>query len=335
MLLEARHLSVQFGEGPAAARAVNDVSLSIDAGEAVGLVGESGCGKSVTGLSLMRLVESPPGRITAGEVRLGDRDLLRASDRELRGVRGQEIAMVFQEPMTSLNPVLTIGDQLTEAILLHERVAPEEAWTRSVAMLGEVGIPEPEDRMLQYPHELSGGMKQRAMIAMGLLCRPKLLIADEPTTALDVTVQAQILELLRSLRERYRMALLLITHDLAVVAETVERVYVMYASRIAEHARVEDLFGEPLHPYTRGLFACLPGRGRPGERLQVIPGRVPDPGHHPTGCRFHPRCPLAQEVCTRVDPPLELKRPERLVACHMVAREDAPADAAREDRAHA
>ncbi|MFH0911888.1 MAG: ABC transporter ATP-binding protein [Planctomycetota bacterium] len=323
VLLDVRNVSVQFGEGPRAARAVNGVSLLIREGETVGLVGESGCGKTVTGLSLLRLIDSPPGRIAAGEILLGRRDLMRLPEREMRRVRGGEIAMIFQEPMTSFNPVFTIGNQLAEAVLLHERVSLEEAWARSVAMLTEAGIPSPEERMRRYPHELSGGMKQRAMIAMALLCRPRLLIADEPTTALDVTVQAQILELLRALQARHGMAVLLITHDLSVVAEMASRVYVMYASRIAETATAEELYAEPMHPYTRGLFQCLPQFGKERERLRVIPGAVPDPAHHPSGCRFHPRCPLADEVCRRKDPPLEEKRPGRLCACHRVPVEKA------------
>jgi oligopeptide/dipeptide ABC transporter ATP-binding protein len=322
MLLSVQNLYVQFGEGERAARAVNDVSFHIDAGETVGLVGESGCGKSVTGLSLLRLVEDP-GRITGGAIRLEGTDALRLSRRELLGIRGKTISMVFQEPMTSFNPVYTIGNQLMEAILVHESPPLREAYDRCIEMLREVGIPAPEDRMRQYPHELSGGMKQRAMIAMALLQKPKLLVADEPTTALDVTVQAQILDLLAELQARHGMAVLLITHDLSVVAEVVDRVYVMYASRIAEHATVEALFAEPLHPYTKGLFQCLPQLRSRGERLTVIPGTVPDPTGHPPGCRFHPRCPLAEEICTRIDPPLEEKRPGRLVACHMVPKEDA------------
>jgi oligopeptide/dipeptide ABC transporter ATP-binding protein len=321
MLLEVERLSVRFGEGPDAARAVNDVSLRVDAGETVGLVGESGCGKSVTGLSLLRLVESPPGRITGGRILWDGRDLLRAPEEDLRRLRGHDIAMVFQEPMTSFNPVFTIGDQLAEAVLLHERVSPRAARDRCVQMLRRVEIPSPEERLRQYPHELSGGMKQRAMIAMALLGRPRLLIADEPTTALDVTVQAQILDLLRQLQAETQMAGILITHDLAVVAEMVQRVYVMYASRIAEHASTEALFEEPLHPYTRGLFDCLPTVEGRREALHVIPGTVPDPAHHPAGCRFHPRCPWAKPVCSRLDPPLEEKRPGRLVACHLVQKQ--------------
>ncbi len=330
MLLDIDNLSVQFGEGKRAARAVNGVSLRIAAGETVGLVGESGSGKSVTGMSTLRLLEGTPARVTSGQVLWKDEDVLGMNPRELRHLRGQEIGMVFQEPMTSFNPVFTIGNQLVEAIRVHESVTEAEAASRAVEMLREVGIPLPEERMEQYPHELSGGMKQRAMIAMALLCQPDLLIADEPTTALDVTVQAQILDLLKRLQERHGMAILLITHDLAVVAETVRRVYVMYASRIVEQAGVEELFADPLHPYTKGLFRCLPGIGGRGEKLHVIPGSVPDPSQHPTGCRFHPRCPLADAICREVDPPLEAKRPGRTCACHMVAAEGvgaAPASA--------
>ncbi|MBN1256731.1 MAG: ABC transporter ATP-binding protein [Planctomycetes bacterium] len=320
MLLEVKNLSVQFGEGPRAARAVNNVSLSIDAGETVALVGESGCGKSVTGLSLMRLIETPPGRITSGEICLAGQDLLRIPLKDMRKIRGSEIAMIFQEPMTSFNPVYTIGDQLIETVLLHEKTTLQQAHARAEDLLTEVGIPAPGERMRQYPHELSGGMKQRAMIAMGLLCNPQLLLADEPTTALDVTVQAQILDLLRELQARHNMAVLLITHDLAVVAETVKRVYVMYASEIVEHAKVEELFREPLHPYTTGLFKCLPKLGGRREELHVIPGSVPNPSDFPSGCHFHPRCPLAKPICSQESPLLEEKRPGRLCACHLVEK---------------
>jgi oligopeptide/dipeptide ABC transporter ATP-binding protein len=328
MLLEVKNLSVQFGSGPHAARAVNDVSISIDKGETVGLVGESGCGKSVTALSILRLLDSP-GRIAGGEILLNGENLLSLSERRMRHVRGKKISMVFQEPMTSFNPVFTIGDQLIEAIRVHQPVPLTDAWSRSVELLDEVGIPSPEERMLQYPHELSGGMKQRAMIAMALLGDPQLLIADEPTTALDVTVQAQILDLAKILVEKRGMAMLLITHDLSVVAEVCDRVYVMYASRIAEAAPVRKIFENPLHPYTRALFRCLPRIDKEEQSLDVIPGNVPDPSRFPPGCRFHPRCPISVDICKHTDPPLELKRNRHFCACHRVEK-DPDGEAANE-----
>ncbi|MHC4870552.1 MAG: ABC transporter ATP-binding protein [Planctomycetota bacterium] len=315
-LLAVDNLSIQFGSGERAARAVNNSSFHIEKGETVGIVGESGCGKSVTGLSLLRLIEYSGGTVTEGEIIFDGKNLINSSEKEMRSIRGTRIAMIFQEPMTSFNPVFTIGDQLTEAILIHEKVSFDEAWDRSIEMLTEVGIPLPERRMEQYPHELSGGMKQRAMIAMALLGNPDILIADEPTTALDVTVQAQILDLLKKLQQKNNMAVILITHDLSVVAETCDRVYVMYASKIVESASTIDLFKKPLHPYTTGLFNCLPRIDLNVDRLKIIDGTVPDPRDFPSGCKFHPRCPKVQDICRDKEPLLENKSEKRLCACH-------------------
>jgi oligopeptide/dipeptide ABC transporter ATP-binding protein len=325
-LLRVESLSVTFGRGPGAARAVRDVSFGIPRGETVGLVGESGCGKSVTSLAVLGLVP-PPGRVEEGGIRFDGRDLRALAPGELRGVRGAEIAMIFQEPMTSLNPVYTIGNQVVEALRTHERVPESEARRRARDGLAEVGIPNPDLALRQYPHELSGGMKQRAMIAMALVCRPKLLIADEPTTALDVTIQAQILDLLRRLQAERGMSMLFITHDLGVVAEVAHRVCVMYAGRIVETAATADLYAEPLHPYTIGLFRSLPRLQGTRETLYTIPGQVPNPARIPPGCPFHPRCERAMAVCREVDPPLEEKAPGRRCACHDVpARSPATAE---------
>src|SRR5713101_3779454 len=274
-LLEVRDLRTSFFLEGGEARAVDGVSFALDAGRVLGLVGESGCGKSVTALSLMRLVP-PPGRIVGGEVRLDGRDLLGLPERDMRAVRGAGMAMIFQEPMTSLNPVFTVGSQIAEAIRLHRRASRRAAWARAVELLAEVGISEPERRARDYPHRLSGGMRQRVMIAIAISCEPRVLVADEPTTALDVTIQAEILDLLRTLRERRGMALVLITHDLGVVAEQADEVAIMYAGRIVEHASVVDVFERPLHPYTQALLRSMPGLGSERrDRLETIPGQVP------------------------------------------------------------
>ncbi|MDP2481088.1 MAG: ABC transporter ATP-binding protein [Candidatus Palauibacterales bacterium] len=304
-LLEVEELSTWFRTRSGDAHAVDGVSFQLRAGETLGLVGESGSGKSVTALSLLGLVPRPAGRIVTGSsVRLRGEELVGADERRLRAVRGGEIAMVFQEPMTSLNPVLTIGRQVEEGIRIHRRLPANEARSEAVRMLERVGIPEPADRIRAYPHQLSGGMRQRVMIAMALACRPSILVADEPTTALDVTVQAQILELLLDLQRELGMAILLITHDLGVVAEVADRVAVMYAGRIVETATVEDLFEAPAHPYTAGLMAAVPDPDRPAQRLTAIPGNVPEPTRWPDGCRFHPRCPHAWERCRGAEPGL-------------------------------
>jgi len=325
-LLEVRGLRTAFATENGEAVAVDGISFSIEPGKTLGMVGESGCGKSVTALSILRLIPSPPGRIVGGEIFYQGKNLLALSESDMRRVRGNDIAMIFQEPMTSLNPVFTIGDQIAEAIRLHQKTSRHEARDRAVEMLRLVEMPEPARRVDDYPHQLSGGMRQRVMIAMALSCNPKLLIADEPTTALDVTIQAQILDLLESLQQRLGMALLLITHDLGVVAEQADDVVIFYAGRIVEHAAVGDLFTRPLHPYTRGLLESLPriGAGR-GERLRPIPGTVPRLTSLPSGCRFRDRCALAIDDCARIDPPLEDKAPGHQAACIRVASDPAPA----------
>jgi peptide/nickel transport system ATP-binding protein len=312
------NLSTHFFTRDGVVRAVDNLTCHVDAGEALGIVGESGCGKSVTSLSIMRLVQSPPGRIVTGAIRLQGRDLLALSEKEMREIRGNEISMIFQEPMTSLNPVLSIGSQLTETIRRHRDVTGEEARQRAIDMLRLVQIPEPEQRMREYPHQLSGGMRQRVMIAIAFACDPKVLIADEPTTALDVTIQAQILALMSDLQKRLGTAVVLITHDLGVVAETCQRVIVMYAGRKVEEADVEDLFDRPLHPYTQGLMASMPhlhrGQGN-GQRLKEIPGMVPSLLDPPPGCRFAGRCARATARCAAEEPPLVEKGSRHWVAC--------------------
>jgi oligopeptide/dipeptide ABC transporter ATP-binding protein len=289
-LLEIANLNIAFETSRGDVRPVRDVSLSIYPGQTVALVGESGCGKSVTSLSILRLIPSPPGKVLSGSIKFDGRDLLSLSEKEMRSVRGKEIAMIFQEPMTSLNPVYTIGDQIVEAVKLHQGVGTREAYEIAAESLHDVGIADPHRRIKAYPHELSGGMRQRVMIAMALSCKPRLLIADEPTTALDVTIQAQILELLRDLQQETGMAILLITHDLGVVAENADVVNVMYASRIVETANVQELFDGPRHPYTDALFRSIPRLGDRSSRLETIPGTVPNPAGFPSGCKFHTRC---------------------------------------------
>lgn len=303
-------------------KAVDDVSFDVGRSETLAIVGESGCGKSMTALSLMRLIPEPPGKIVAGSINLENRDLLKISEDAMRDVRGNDISMIFQEPMTSLNPVLRIGDQIAEALILHQDMTKEQALKRAVEMLGLVRIPEPAQRSREYPHQLSGGMRQRAMIAMALACNPKVLIADEPTTALDVTIQAQILELIVDLQRDLGTAVILITHDLGVVAETAQRVIVMYAGKKVEEADVIELFRNPMHPYTRGLLASVPrlaimaGEEEDGEeRLTEIPGIVPPLYDLPEGCAFAPRCTLADDRCRQNEPTYEEHRPAHWVAC--------------------
>nr|WP_274426165.1 ABC transporter ATP-binding protein [Chelativorans sp. YIM 93263] len=292
---------------------VEDVSFVIHEGETLGLVGESGCGKSVTALSVMRLLPEPPMRFTSGSIRLKDKDLLSLREEELRAIRGDQVSMIFQEPMTSLNPVFTIGNQISEAVLLHRDVSREQAEARAVELLDRVGIPAARSALTRYPHELSGGQRQRVMIAMALACDPELLIADEPTTALDVTVQAQILELLDDLRRNTGMAVLLITHDLGVVSQYCDRVAVMYGGRIVEQASAETLFAAPQHRYTEALLATIPASNPPGTRLPAISGTVPPPGKRPPGCSFHPRCQAKIDICARELP--ELSGEEHLTRC--------------------
>ena len=314
-LLSVQNLCTYFYTDDGVVKAVDGVSFVIEQGQTVCLVGESGCGKSVTALSIMRLIPDPPGKIAQGRIVFNGRDLLAVSEADMRSIRGNEIAMIFQEPMTSLNPVFTVGDQIMEAVMLHQKVKTGEARERTIEMLRKVRMPNPEQRIREYPHQLSGGMRQRVMIAMALSCNPKLLIADEPTTALDVTIQAQILDLLRQLQQDFKMALLLITHDLGVVAEMANHVYVMYASKVAEHAEVKKLFERPLHPYTKGLFRSLPRLGAKKDRLEAIPGVVPSPLNFPKGCKFWPRCPDATEQSRREEPQLRELRPGHWVAC--------------------
>jgi oligopeptide/dipeptide ABC transporter ATP-binding protein len=296
-LLNISNLNVLFQNESGIVHPVRGVGLQVNQGETVALVGESGCGKSVTALSILRLLPSPPARFDSGSIQFLDKDLLRLPEPDMQALRGNDIGMVFQEPMTSLNPILTIGDQIAETILLHNNISGKQAKERVLDILRKVAISSPEKRIDQYPHELSGGMKQRVMIAMAISCNPKLLIADEPTTALDVTIQAQILELLESLQKEMGMAILLITHNLGIVAEYAARVAVMYAGKIVEESKTEHLFDNPAHPYTRGLLNSLPNLSNK-RRLQPIPGTVPDPANFPNGCAFQPRCPDALPRCS-------------------------------------
>jgi peptide/nickel transport system ATP-binding protein len=304
-LLEIRDLKTWFAvEGGGEFPAVDGISLSLETGRTLGIVGESGCGKSVTALSIMGLVPQPPGRIAGGEILFEGSDLLRLSPAALRELRGDQIAMIFQEPMTSLNPAFTVGEQIVEGIQRHRAMSGDDAKALAVEMLARVHIPAPEQRFDDYPHKLSGGMRQRVMIAMALACKPKLLIADEPTTALDVTIQAQILDLMRMLREQTGTAIILITHDLGVVAELADDVAVMYAGRVVERASVADLFAQPQHPYTIGLLGSIPRLDIEQERLAAIEGQVPNPLAPVSGCRFHPRCPFAIDRCRHEEPPV-------------------------------
>ncbi|MBX5481992.1 MAG: ABC transporter ATP-binding protein [Myxococcaceae bacterium] len=320
-LLDIRDLQTQFKTEEGSFLAVDHVSFSIPPAGTLGVVGESGCGKSVTALSVMRLVADPPGRIVGGSIVYRGTDLLKLSEEEMRKIRGNRISMIFQEPMTSLNPVFTVGEQIAEAVRLHQHLDRRAARAKAIEMLRKVGIPAPEARVDNYPHQMSGGMRQRVMIAMALSCNPDLLIADEPTTALDVTIQAQILDLIRTLQKERQMAVMLITHDLGVVAETCDEVVVMYAGRVVERAPVRQLFKAPSHPYTAGLLRSIPsfedGSGRGArERLRTIPGIVPSLRALPAGCRFRDRCDRALEVCARIDPPLQQKRDGQWAACH-------------------
>ncbi|HWX51368.1 MAG TPA: ABC transporter ATP-binding protein [Roseomonas sp.] len=328
-LLEVENLQTHFRTPDGGVnRAVDGLSFSVESGETVAIVGESGCGKSVTSMSILRLIPEPPGKI-AGAVRFEGRDLLKLSEREMRTIRGNEISMIFQEPMTSLNPVLTIGQQIGEALRLHQGMSKAQAEAKAVEMLTLVGIPAPARRVKEYPHQLSGGMRQRVMIAIALACNPKLLIADEPTTALDVTIQAQILDLMRDLKHRVGAAIVLITHDLGVVAEVAERVIVMYAGRKVEEAKVEELFRAPKHPYTQGLLGAVPKLGSSltgeTERLAEIPGLVPSLKQRIDYCVFAGRCPYATDLCREVAPALEAKAPGHVAACHYAVKEAVPA----------
>jgi peptide/nickel transport system ATP-binding protein len=322
-VLDVKGLKTVFFTNSGLFKAVDDLSFTVRRGETLAIVGESGCGKSVTALSIMRLVPDPPGRIVGGSVLLEGTDLLGLNEDKMRTIRGNRISMIFQEPMTSLNPVMRIGDQITEAVRLHRPMSQKEAWAQAVQMLRLVRIPVPERRALEYPHQLSGGMRQRAMIAMALACRPALLIADEPTTALDVTIQAQILALVLELQTELGMGLILITHDLGVVAQTAQRVIVMYAGKKVEEADVETLFANPKHPYTRGLMASIPSvpslGAKADARLVEIPGMVPSLTRLPKGCAFAPRCQLAVQRCREEYPPLQEQGGDHLAACWRAA----------------
>ncbi|HHE47602.1 MAG TPA: ABC transporter ATP-binding protein, partial [Candidatus Acetothermia bacterium] len=319
--IDVRDLRTYFYTEDGVVKAVDGVTFGIEPEGTLGVVGESGCGKSVTALSIMGLVPMPPGKITSGEI-IFHRDgqeieltKLNPKGKAYRSIRGKEIAMIFQEPMTSLNPVFTIGYQIMEAIMLHQKVSKKEARQKAIEMLRQVGIPLPEQRVDEYPHQLSGGMRQRAMIAMALSCNPSLLIADEPTTALDVTIQAQVLDLMRDLQKKFRTAIMLITHDLGVVAEMCEEVVVMYLGKVVEHAPVRPLYHDPKHPYTQGLLKSIPSLATKKERLEPIKGVVPDPLDAPPGCPFHPRCPHAMEICTREMPTLKEVGQDHQAAC--------------------
>jgi len=316
-LLSVRNLITEFDTDEGRVRAVDDISFSIDAGQTLGIVGESGCGKSVTAQSIMRLLPQPMGQINGGQIVFQGRDLVTLSLDHMQKIRGARIGMVFQEPMTALNPVHTIGRQLTEVILLHKKVSKDQAIREAVHMLDRVGIPAPDIRMTEYPHQLSGGMRQRVVIAMALVCQPALLIADEPTTALDVTIQAQILELIKELQSEMGMAVMLITHDLGVIAETSSSVVVMYAGKVAESGSVYDIFDRPTHPYTRGLLESIPRLDTPQKaRLQIIPGMVPGLLDLPRGCRFENRCRFRQDHCTTAHPPTEMVGEGHGAACY-------------------
>jgi len=319
-LLAVKNLRTVFASGRGELAAVDDVSFDLAEREVLGIVGESGSGKSVTALSIMGLLPKPPARVVAGSIRFAGEDLLALSERGLRRVRGPGIGMIFQEPMTSLNPLFSIGNQLVETIRAHERLSPRACRARAIAMLAKVGIAAPERRLDDYPHQLSGGMRQRVMIAMALACNPKLLIADEPTTALDVTIQAQILELLLGLRDEFGMAVIIITHNMGVVAEMADRVLVMYAGKIVERAGVDDLFEKPAHPYTRGLLDSIPAIDETRTRLRTIPGMLPNPAALPPGCRFAPRCAWQIAACNAGNPPLDrAEGPDHQAACIRLA----------------
>jgi len=324
-LLEVDDLRTYFDTLSGTVRSVDGISYTVNAGQTLGVVGESGCGKSVTALSILRLIPRPPGRFAGGQVRYRGTDLLKLSEREMRDIRGNRISMIFQEPMTSLNPVLTVGRQIAETVRLHQGATPREAMERAAEMLRVVQIPEPARRVAEYPHQLSGGMRQRVMIALALACKPELLIADEPTTALDVTIQAQILDLLKRLQQEMGMGVVLITHDLGVVAESCDRVVVMYAGRKVEEADVADLFDHPMHPYTRALMLSMPSMNTHSRRLAEIPGMVPAPHELGRGCAFAARCPHAQARCRAETPTLATQGNGHVVACFAVEENRLPA----------
>ncbi len=323
-LLEVRNLTTAFQTERGEITAVEDVSFDLDAGEILGIVGESGSGKSVTALTIMGLLPRPPARVVGGSIRFAGEELTTMPEKRLEGIRGSGISMVFQEPMTSLNPVFSIGEQMMETLRAHERLSSRDQFSRAVSMLDKVGIPSAARRMADYPHQLSGGQRQRVMIGMALACNPKLLIADEPTTALDVTIQAQVLDLLMDLRDELGMAIIVITHNMGVIAETADRVMVMYAGRVAEQAPVAELFERPRHPYTRGLLSCVPTLEQDTTRLIAIPGSLPEPSRRPPGCRFAPRCRYRIEACRAALPPLVEDEGGHLVACIRAAELASP-----------
>jgi oligopeptide/dipeptide ABC transporter ATP-binding protein len=316
MLLEVKNLSVHFPTETGIVRAADGVDFEVEEKEILGLAGESACGKSVTALSILDLVP-PPGKVTSGEIFYKGRDLLKCSEEVMRSIRGKEISMVFQEPATSLNPVFTVGDQIMESLILHRGLSSHQARTQAIQLLGLVNIPAPEVRIDDYPHNLSGGMKQRVMIAMALACNPTLLIADELTTALDVTTQAQILELLKELQEKLKMSIILITHNLGIISQVTDRVAIMYAGRIVEYGRTKTILNEPLHPYTKGLLESVPNLETTPHRLSAIRGTVPRPSEWPTGCRFHPRCGVKLAICSREEPGMKEVLPGHKVRCHL------------------
>ena len=320
-LLEVKDLKTYFYTEDGVVPAVDGVDFELKPGQTLGIVGESGCGKSVTSLSILRLVPNPPGRIVEGEILFEGKDLVQATESEMQHIRGNDIAMIFQEPMTSLNPVFTIGKQIMEAIMLHQNLDKNAAREKCIEMLKLVGIPRAEQAIDEYPHQFSGGMRQRAMIAMALSCNPKLLIADEPTTALDVTIQAQIIELMKGLKDKLNTAIILITHDLGVVAEMCEHVIVMYAGKVVEEADIMELYTDPKHPYTVGLMKSKPSLDDNRDRLEVIPGAVPNPLDMPEGCTFHPRCPHAMDICREKQPHLINNEDRRRVRCWLYEKE--------------
>ncbi|MCY0881228.1 MAG: ABC transporter ATP-binding protein [Firmicutes bacterium] len=333
-ILDVKQLQTSFFSEDGEARAVDGVNFSIDAGEVLGIVGESGSGKSVTSMSIMRLIPTPPGKIKGGQILFRGEDLLKKSPEAMRKIRGNDIAMIFQEPMTALNPVYTVGDQIAEAVILHQHLSRHDAWDKATEMLRLVGIPAPEKRVRDFPHNMSGGMRQRVMIAMALSCNPKLLIADEPTTALDVTIQAQILDLMKKLQEEFHTAIMFITHDLGVVAEMTNRVAVMYAGRVVEESTTAELFEQPLHPYTQGLLDSIPRLDQPvSERLHVIDGSVPNLTNLPQGCAFAPRCPKAMDICRQQRPQLTPVGENRQVSCWLYSNPNAVGHDEKEETA--
>ena len=318
-LLDLRNLSVQYETDSGTVFAVNNLNLSIGKKQTLGLVGETGAGKTTTALAIMKLIQYPPGKITSGEIIIEGEDLMNVKEKDMFNIRGNKISMIFQDPMTSLNPIMTVGDQIKEVIELHQDLSKEELKKKTEEMLELVGIRK--ERINDYPHQFSGGMKQRVVIAMALACSPDLIIADEPTTALDVTIQAQVLELMKELKDEYGTSMILITHDLGVVAEICDYVSVIYAGTIVEHASVDSLYKEPLHPYTRGLFDSIPSIDEDVDKLKVIPGMTPDPSNLPLGCRFHPRCKHCMEICRQKFPDYREVKPGHFVACHLYNEE--------------